>query len=208
MATALEEIGEPVLGAGYQINLQVARGGLSDRTVTRQYKCRVADVNDYTVNILAPTLYDTKYPLAVIVDQRFAPKDKVDGVLTRVFAEVPSEWNDPDDRVIPFPGVALSSLYAPGDFAFRSAQSSLRTDVRINHVYFLTADQRSIPRYPKFKVFDYSGLQTSVVTDYTTPTADEYIALVAGQQEIVIDCQIVSWRGAIFDRQTTFAAAQ
>lgn len=208
MATALEEIGEPVLGAGFTLNQQVTAGGVADRTVERRYKCRVEDVGYYTVNLLAPTLYDTKYPLAVIVDQKFISKDKADGTLVRTFSESPTEWNDSFDRTVTFPGVALSSLYAPGDFAFRPAQVTLPTDVRVNRVYFITADEGSIPRYPLFKVFDSSGLQTSVITDFTTPSCDEWIAMVAGRQEIVSQCRTFRLRAAIFCRETLFAQAQ
>lgn len=210
MATSLEEIGEPVLGAGFRLNVQVPGTGLADRTVTRRYKVRVSDVAHYTQNLLAPTLWDSEYPLAVIVDQSFAPKpeNKVDGILTRVFSEVPTEWNDSSDRTVTFPGVALSSLYAPGDFAFRPAQITLPTDVRVNRVYFLTADESSIPRIPLFKVFDSSGLQTSIITDFTTPSVDQWIASVAGQSEIVTLCRVSRWRGAIFCRETLFAQCQ
>lgn len=208
--TSLEEIGEPILGAGYRLNQQVPAGGNFDRTVERHYKVRTTDVGNYTVNILAPTLYDVQYPLAVIVEQRFVPKpeNKVDGTLIRIFSETPSEYDDSGDRTITFPGVALSALYAPGDFAFRPAQVTLPADIRLNRVYFLTNDESSIPRYEKFKVFTADGLQTSVVTDFTTPSADEYIALAAGRQEIVDYCRVSRWRGAIFVRETLFTPAQ
>jgi hypothetical protein len=210
MATSLEEIGEPVLGAGFSLNIQVPASGLADRTVTRNFKVRVTDVSHYTQSILNPTLWDSEYPLAVLVDQFFKPKseNKVDGILTRVFSETPSAWNESGDRAITYPGVALSSLYAPGDFAFRPAQITLPADVRINRAYFQTNNEGSIPRFKKFKVFDQSGLQTSVITDYTTPSVDEWIAMTAGLTEIVDLCRVTRWRGSIFCRETIWAPAQ
>lgn len=208
--TSLEEIGEPILGSGFEVNVQSPGTGISDRTVTRRYKIRLLDVPNYGANLLSPFLYDVEYPQAVIVDQTYRPNpgDKADGELIRVFSELPSSWDEPDDRVVTFPGVAQSSLYGPRDFLWRSSQASLRTSVRIHHDYFITADQLSIPRYDKFVVINPFGLQTTVITDFTNPTADEWVSKVAGLGEIVVDCQVKRWKGAIFDRATTFAVAQ
>lgn len=209
MSTTLEEIGSNIVGSGFQLNRQVTAGAGNNRSIFRTYKIRVADITSYTQPILNPVLYDTTYPFAVLVDQRIQelPGNKVDAHLIREFAEIPTSYDDPDDRVVTFPGVALSSLYAAGDFNFRSAQASLRTDVRVRHDYFL-ADPKTISRYHKFFVYTSDGLQTTVVTDYTLPSCDEYIAAVAGRQELIIDCQINQWKGWIHDRVTTFAQAR
>lgn len=209
MATALEPIGEVELGQSFAVNFQVAAGGNGNRIVTRRFKMRVEDHDYYTLAIINPTAYDDFYTSAVIVEQGVTPLqgERVKCVLTRIFAEVPTEWNQPDDRFITFPGVARSSLYALNEFAFRGAQTSYRTDVRINRRYFL-GDPKGIPRFNRFKVFDAYGLETTVITDYTTPTVDEYIAMVTGSQEIVIDSKVVPWRGWIQCLETTYAKAK
>jgi hypothetical protein len=209
MATALEPIGEAEIGQSFSTNFQVSAGGLNNRIVTRRYKMRVADHDAYTLALINPTTYDATYASAIIIDQGVAkiPDDRVNCVLTRIFAEVPTMWDEPQDRVITFPGVARSSLYALNEFAFRSAQTSYRTDVRINRRYFL-GDPKGIPRFTRFKVFDAYGLETTVISDFTTPTVDEYISMVAGSQEIVIDSKVVPWRGWIQCLETTYAKAK
>ena len=209
MITSLEEVGAPAVGLSFRYNRQVLDGGENNRVITRRYKIRLTDIATYAETLVAPTLYDTFYPRAVLVAQGIEAiaGNKVDAHLIREFAEVPTEWDDPDDRVITFPGVAFSSLYAKGDFNFRSSQSSLRTDVRVNRCYFL-ADPKAIPRFDKFVVLNYEGVETTVITDETSPSVDEYIAMVAGGHEIVVDCRVVAWKGAIYCRETTFAAAK
>lgn len=209
MATALEPDGEPIIGQSFRTNLQVSPGGGNNRVITRRYKMKVADTDFYTVALINPTLYDEQYAQAVIIDQQVEkiPANRVDCFLIRVFGEVPTMWDQAEDRVITFPGVQRSSLYALAEFAFRSNQQSYRTDIRTNRQYFL-GNPTGVPRYPLFKVFDANGLETTLITDYTTPNVDEYIAMVAGSQELVIDSRVVQWRGWIQSLETTFAKAK
>lgn len=209
MPTDLEPVGEAIIGQSFRTNFQVSVGGNNNRVITRRFKMKIADADYYQQALISPTLYDETYPLAVIIDQAVEkiPGNKVDAFLDRIFAEVPTEWNQPDDRVITFPGVARSSLYALAEFDFRTSQVSLRTDIRENHKYFL-GDPKGIPRYPRFRVYDAYGVETTLITDFTTPSVDEYVAMVAGGQEIVIDSKVVPWRGWIQCLKTTFAKAK
>jgi hypothetical protein len=208
MATALEEIGSPLIGQSFAVNRQV-KGGGNNRIISRRYKMRIADREHYTVPIIEPTLYDSVYPLAVIVGQEFQALagQEADCHLIRHFAEIPTEWDEPIDRQVGFPAVLRGSLYGPADFPFRSAQALKRSDVRINRKYFLS-DPRRIPRFDTFRVLDQDGAETSTITDYTTPNTDEWVAMVRSGQEIILDCKAVLWRGWIHCRETTFATAK
>lgn len=209
MPATLKEIGRPEVGRSFAVNRQVSAGGGDNRVFHRLYELPVIDKDYYTARIIEPTIYDEEYPLAVIVGQEFRPlqEDKINMHLVRYFAEVPTEWDEPIDRAITFPAVSRGSFYAAGDFYFRSAQVNERTDVRINRAYFLAAPSE-IPRYDRFRVFTADGVQTTTVTDVTTPSTDEYVAMVAGGHEIVVDCVVVPWKGWIHCRETTFAVAK
>lgn len=209
MATELEEVGPPIIGLSFKLNRQVAAPGTNNRTIARRYKMRLADLEYYTVPIINPTLRDAVYPLAIIIDQDVERigDNKTDAYLLRTFAEIPTEWDEAFDEVATFPGVLPSNLYAPGEFQFRSGPSSIRTSIRINRRYFLS-NPAAYPRIPKFQAVDSDGRATSVISDYTTPSADEYISMVLGRQEIAVSSIVKPWRGDIHFRETVFAEAK
>jgi hypothetical protein len=207
MPTQLEEVGEPIVGDVFDWNKQVT--GENNRAIRRRYKMRLVDLPFYTVDVLNPTLYDVKYPAAVITGQSIEriPGNTTDAFLIREFAEVPTTWDDYLDQVVTFPGVEKSSLYTPPDFPFRGSPTSQASQIRRNRAYFLTP-QRGIAAFPKFQPKDDEGNVVSIITDDTIPSADEYIAKVLGRQEIVVSSHVQEWRGAIQVRVTDFALAK
>jgi hypothetical protein len=134
-------------------------------------------------------------------------RDKADGILTCVFAQVPTPWDEPMFRTVPFPGVGPSNFYTPRDFSFRSSPISLATQTRYYHEYFY-GPQDSISTYPLFQPVDEDGNRVGVITDYTVPSADYYISAVQGRQEIVSESVVINWMGFIQERRTLFAIAK
>jgi hypothetical protein len=207
MPTQLEEIGSPVVGAGIEFNLQ-ASSGLNNRTITRQYKMRAEDIGSYIVPLINPTLYDPVYPNAVIVSQRVSPMsgNAVDCVLTRVFAEIPGEYNDFGEMVVQFPGVEKTDFSA-GQFAFRTRPITDSVPVRVNRKYYLSNPAR-IPRVKELVPVDRDGNTTAILGRDTTPSADEYIAMALSSQEYVYKSTVKNWRGDIWVRETIYVRAQ
>ncbi|MDP1581209.1 MAG: hypothetical protein Q8M02_13120 [Candidatus Didemnitutus sp.] len=213
MPTPLKSLGPPVIGRGIQFGFR-AESGVSptqrnNRIITRDYEMRVEDQAEYIVALENPTTLDPVFTNAVIVAQSVREKagDNTVCYLRRVFAEVPQEWDEFIDRVETFPGVALSALYAPAEFYFRNSQTTLRSRCRLNRRYSL-GHPEAILEHKKFQAFDADGVATSVINDYTTPSADEYIAMVYGRNELVMWSVPRKWMGDIYVLETLYAQAK
>lgn len=213
MPTALKPLGPPSIGRsisfGIQSSSSVPNGTRNNRIITQDYEMRVEDQADYIVSLETPTVYHPVFTNAVIVDQSISARenDRTTAILRRVFAEVPLEWNEDIERVETFPGVAQSMLYAPAEFVFRNAVANFRTSVRINRRYFLSTADKLVPLTP-FQPVNSDGVAVSVITDYTTPSADEYVAMALGRQEIVLSSVPRRWMGAIHVLETIYARAK
>lgn len=206
----LEEIrGSAQVGVATDIPVQTP-GGDQNLIIDRQYKVLAVNKSNYIFDILDPVtaITDPSYPSAYLVKQSFSKLDDVNAILHCRFAMVPVSWiTDYDSQSVTFPGILPSSLYAPNEFDFRSAASSIDTMVRRQHDYFY-GNPTGIPVYDRFRPVDQFGNQVSVITDYTDPSADQYIAMVQGRQEITVKSIVKPWMGWIFERLTLYAIAQ
>lgn len=206
----LERVGSLVAGDSLDPNPQTA-GGLTDLVFTRNFKVNSAVVGDYLYRILDPivVVMDLEITNAYLVAQRATKIDDVNMNLACVFAQIPSMWtSDSAYETVTFPGVAPSALFAPGEFDFRTGAASYNTLVRRQHDYFL-GPLKAIPTIPRFRPVDVqTGLRVSQITDYTFPSSDEYISMVGGRREIVVDSVPQRWKGNIFNRVTRFAQAK
>jgi hypothetical protein len=166
---------------------------------------RVEDQSYYLVPLINPTFYDLVYTGAVIVDQKIEPlsENHAECELVRVFAEVPTPYDEYIERAITFPAVAPSQLYAPADFYFRSAQVSRWTSGRMARAYFLS-NPGDIPVFNEFRPTDQYGTEVTQIDDNTIPSADEYIAMVQGLQEIIKQSTVRKWMGDIWVRETLY----
>lgn len=213
MPTQLKQIGPPEIGQsiayGAQASTDIPPTTPNNRIVTRLYEMRAEDTSNYVVSLQNPTLYDSVYTNAVIVQQSVfeKPNDLATCYLRRVFAEIPSTWDDSVDRNELFFGVAKSMLYEPGDFRFRNGRISQLVRCRLNQRYFL-GNPSSVIEAKKFQPVDADGVAVDVIDDYTTPSADEYIAMVAGRKEIVLWSVVKKWMGDIHVLETLYAPAQ
>jgi hypothetical protein len=205
----LEPVGASEPGDALDPNPQTL-GGQTDLVFTRRFRVNGANAADYLFQILNPAsaVVDSDITDAYLVNQRLQRINQVDQHLVCVFAQIPSRWSsDVSYQNVTFPGVDRSELYAPGEFEFRSSPTSISTQVRYDHEYFLGPIQ-GIATFPRFKPVDSQGLRVSTITDYTTPSADTYISMVNGRQEIVVESVVLPWKGNIFDRRTLYALAK
>lgn len=200
----LTEIGHPVIGADLSLGFQST--GENNRVITRRYKCPAVDYAKHVVSLINPTLTDPVIPTAYIVHQSVSGMGEVDCILTRTFAEVPTEWNDYDDTFVTFPGCVRVPA-GEREMLWRNAPVSLRAIVRINRRYFLSNPKR-IPRIQAFGATDQVGNSVSTLTVNTVPSNEEYAAMVLAAQEICVSSKISRWKGDIWCRETLYAAAQ
>lgn len=205
----LETVGDAETGDTLDPNPQTV-GGSTDIVFTRTYKVNNSVAASYLFQILdAPVrVMDDKYTDAYLVKQRLNRIDQVNSHLTCVFAQIPSTWqSDANYQAITMPGVDRSSLYAPTDFDFRGSPISISTQIRYEHAYFL-GPISSIATRQRFRPVDADGVRVSVINDQTYPSANEYISMVNGRQELVMESIVLPWRGDIWDRRTLFALAK
>lgn len=200
----LEELGHPIIGDSLAFNFQAT--GANNRVISRSYRCPARDLHKHIVALENPTLRDPQFPAAVIVDQSGTPQGSSDAILRRVFAEVPTEWNDYDDMHVEFPGVQRIAM-GEREMLWRNSPISLQSVVRINRRYFLGMPQR-IPKVPKFSAVDLAGIRVSSLTPSTAPSNEEYAAMVLAGQELCVSCRILRWKGDIWCRETIYAKAQ
>lgn len=213
MATPLRPLGPPSIGQSISFGSQTIADApattRNNRLIVQDYEMRVEDQATYIVSLDTPTVYHPVFTNAVIVDQSISRKgdDKTTCILRRVFAEVPLESDDDIESAETFFGVAQSMLYAPAEFIFRNGLISLRTRVRLNRRYYLTTADKLV-ELKRFQPTDSDGVAVNVITDFTIPSADEYVAMVLGRQEIVLSSVVKQWRGAINVLETVYAEAK
>lgn len=201
----LEATWHPIIGNALTFNFQAT--GANNRVVSRPYKCPARLVQNHIYPVTRPSLYDEQFPDAVLVAQSVVPLGTTDCTLTRIFAERPTEWNDYDDRFVEFPGVQRIAM-GEREMLWRSGPISLQSIVRINRRYYIIENPRRIPTVPVFQPINLAGERTSVLTPSTTPSNDEYAAMVLGGQELCVACRIVQWKGPIWCRETLYAVAK
>ena len=206
--TDLEQVGSQVAGDSLDPNPGTI-GGLNDWVFSRTYKVNSNILKNYLFQILNPPvrITDDVVTNAYLVRQSARRVDEVNAHLTCVFAQIPSSWDQSAYQPVTFPGVQLSSLYAPQDFTFRTSAYTKPTQARHHHQYFL-GPISSIPTIPLFKPVDSQGNRVSVLDDWTSPSADEYISLVASRGETVQESVVVPWKGDIYCLRTLYAVAQ
>jgi len=215
--TDLEEIGSAEAGLGVRPAIQTA-GGATNLVFKRRFRVNANTYQNYLFPVLnlpnaAAYIQDKKYNAlagltpAYLVGQDVEPFNEVDVALVCEFAMVPSSWNEYNNMTVSFPGVAQSSLYAPDEALFRSSNLTERTQIRIYHQYFL-GQPTGIPTYDLFNPVDQFGNRTNVIDDNSDPSADEYISMINGRQEIVKDSPVIPWKGDIWEVRTVFALAQ
>jgi len=205
----LEQVGDAVQGD--QINLTPqAVGGASDMTFTRTFRVNSQDLPSYLVQIIdAPNpVVDFQYTNAYLVQQQARRINQIDVHLLCVYAQVPSPWSEDGGYAVEtFPGVVRSNLYQADGFPWRSSTSSFETQIRNEHSYQL-GTLSGCATYPRFAPVDQQGYRVSVLTDYTSPSVDEWISMVYGQQEIVVSSTARRWRGPIWEVITRYAQAK
>jgi len=204
----LEEIGSAEVGVAMGTSVQTP-GGLSNLKIKRRYKVRANIAYQYLFQILNPSVRETDptYPTAYLVRQALAPHDKANAMLECEFWMIPTLWNEAKYQPVTFPGVLKSSLYPAPDFPFRGSNFTRATQARHQHQYFL-GPINSIPTIPYFQPVDAFGNRTNIITDFTTPSADEYISYVYGRQELVMESVVLPVIGDIWDQRTLYAIAQ
>jgi hypothetical protein len=201
----LQEIGNPLIGQSLAFNFQAS--GDNNRIITRRYQMRIAEQSEHIKKLIKPTLKDPVYTKAYLVNQSVAqaPGD-VDCILTRVFAEIPTEWDDYDDMVIDFPGV-MRPPTGGEEMLWRNSSIALQSVVRVNRKYFLSNPQQ-IPVPKKFTATDAVGQRVTTLTPATTPSNEDYAAMVAAGTELCMRSRISRWMGDIWVRETLYARAQ
>lgn len=206
--TALEQVGSLVVGDSLEVNPGTV-GGLNDFVFTRTYKVNTNVIQNYLFQILNPPnrITDDTITTAYLVKQSSRKIDDVNHHLTCVFAQIPSQWDQSSYQTVPFPGVAVSSLYTAFDFPFRSSIYSYPSQCRHNWQYFL-GPISSIPTATKFQPVDDQGNRVSVITDWTNPSCDEYIAMVNSRREIITESVVINYKGDIWGLRTTYALAK
>lgn len=206
--TGLELVGSQTAGDALEVNPGTI-GGLNDWVFSRTYKVRSSVLKNYLFQILNPAIRvtDDTNSSAYLVKQHASRMDEVNVHLTCVFAQIPSQWDESRYQPVTFPGVLPSTLYSPADFPFRSSAYTKTTQCRHHHQYFL-GPINSIPTVALFQPVDSAGSRVSVISDYTTPSADEYISLVNNRGEIVTESVIMPWKGDIYDLRTTYAVSK
>jgi hypothetical protein len=206
--TDLEAVGSRVPGDALDPNRGTI-GGRNDWVFSRTYKVNGTLIENYLFRILDPAIRvtDDTVTNAYLVDQRATKLDENNMTLTCVFAQIPTAWNESKYQPASFPGVLPSTLYTPYDFPFRSSTYTKTSQCRHAHQYFL-GPIWSIPTLPLFQPVDSDGNRVSVISDYTSPSADEYISLVSSRGEIILESVVLPWRGDIWDLRTTYAVAK
>lgn len=206
--TGLEQVGEQMAGDSLDFNPGTV-GGQNDYVFTRTYKVNSNNVQAFLYQILNPAVRvtDATIPNAYLVKQRASKVDEVNMHLSCVFAQIPSSWDDFKDVPASFPGVLPSTLYTPYDFPYRSSTYTKESKCRYNFQYFL-GPPRTIPTVPLFQPVDSDGNRVSVISDFTTPSADTYISLVGNRGEIVLHSTVNKWKGDIWELKTTYAEAK
>lgn len=204
----LEEIGSGEIGVSLD-RMPQTQGGPSNLMVTRRYKVRSAIATSYLFQIINPSsrVTDLTFPDAYLVSQSISGKDNADGVLTCVFCQIPTRWDEAYPNPVPFPGVLPSSLMTTYDFKFRSSAQSLYSTAFVRHEYFL-GPQVNVPVLPVFQPTDQFGNKTSVLDDWSVPSSDEFVAMVSARREIVISSVVHPWRGDLWDSRSLIAIAQ
>lgn len=200
----LLELGDATLGVKFETGIQTK--GNTDRIITRQYAIKASAAPAQLKRLMPPEITDPVFLNAYIVDQDIKP-GKAAAIVARVFAEVPTPYSDWDDMVIQLPGVEPTALQVLDDFPFRSSPTSESIAVRIDRKFYLSNPQR-IPRIAEFRPVDAEGNRTNVLTDTTTPTAEEYLAYVASGTYLVDRCSVHRWQGDIWERRTVYFRAQ
>ena len=69
--------------------------------------------------------------------------------------------------------------------------------------YFLS-NPGDIPVFNEFRPTDQYGTEVTQIDDNTIPSADEYIAMVQGLQEIIKQSTVRKWMGDIWVRETLY----
>lgn len=203
----LEEIGSGEIGVSLD-RMPQTQGGANNLMITRRYKVRSDIATTYLFQILDPNvrITDLTFPNAYLVSQAIGGKDKADGVLTCVFCQIPTRWDEAYPNPVPFPGVLPSSLMTPFDFKFRSSAQSLYSTAFVRHEYFLGPLQ-NVPVLPLFQPIDQFGNKTSVLDDWSAPSSDEYVAMTSARREIVISSVVHPFRGDIYETKSLIAVA-
>lgn len=206
--TGLELVGSQVAGDSLDTNPGTI-GGLNDWVFSRTYKVRSSLLQNYLFQILNPLVRvtDDTNPTAYLVKQRAVRHDEVNVHLTCVFAMLPSAWDESKYQPVTFPGVLPSTVYASSDFPFRASAYTKTTQCRHHHQYFL-GPINAIPTVPVFQPVDQFGNRVSVISDWTTPSADEYIGLVNNRGEIVTESVVLPWKGDLWNLRSTYAVAK
>lgn len=206
--TGLELVGSQTAGDSLDVNPGTV-GGLNDWVFSRTYKVRSSSLSSYLFQILNPAVrvFDDTNTSAYLVKQRAVRHDEVNVHLTCVFSMIPSAWDESKYQPVTFPGVLPSSVYAATDFPFRASSYTKTTQCRHHHQYFL-GPISSIPTVDLFQPVDSDGTRVSVISDFTTPSADEYIALVNNRAEIVTESVVLPFKGDIWGLRTTYAVAK
>lgn len=206
--TDLEAVGSRVPGDSLNPNRGTI-GGRNSWVFTRTFKVNGTLVQNYLFQILNPSVRvtDDTVTNAYLVDQKAVKLDDVDVHLICVFAQVPNAWDESSYKPASFPGVLPSTLYTAYDFPFRPSTYTKTSQCRHAHQYFL-GPIWSIPTFPLFQPVDGDGNRVSIISDYTYPSSDEYISLVASRGEIILESVVLPWHGDIWDLRTTYAVAK
>lgn len=206
--TALEQVGSLVTGDALDLNPGTV-GGLNDFAFSRTYKVNTNVIQNYLFQILNPSIRvaDDTIQSAYLVKQRSHKIDEVNHHLICVFSQIPSPWNESKYQPVPFPGVQVSSLYTAFDFPFRNSTFTKSSQCRHFWQYFL-GPINSIPTVPLFQPVDSDGNRTNLITDWTSPSTDEYVSLVNSRGEIVTESVVLPFKGDIWGLRTTYAIAK
>lgn len=146
------------------------------------------------------SIVDPKFTSAFLVGQDIAPKDRVKAIVTRLFAEIPTTWDDYTTRDYLFPAfTGVNAAGLDGLPASRANPEYKEADVRVSHVYGY-GSAAAITKPSIFAPVDSTNARTNALTATTTPSAEEYEYYIAAQQELVLTTPARRWRGDIFYR--------
>lgn len=193
---------------GDDLDAQLQTSGTDCREITRRYVTLASAAAGHLVQIIPPALFDAVYAQARIVAQAVKGRgDRTTAIVIRRFAEIPTPIDDPKGYNGLFPGLEDGSYGVIDEFPFRSRPESVPTVARVRREYF-PGPLEQIERIPEFRAVDEDGNATDILTESTSPTAEDYLGWVKTGRELVMRCEISRWQGDIFERSTFYVPAR
>lgn len=132
---------------------------------------------------------------------------------TRRYATVPATRSEYESYAVTFPAI----YDAVGSDSYRTLPLSLKVAARVEFAYYHVGVDvayptvEDIPLVERFSPLYSASIDAEVdfVNPSTVPTATEYLAMVAAEDEIAVeDSELHPWLGNIYERVTRYVKAR